>query len=231
MMKIKHPNRRAYNWLAYNINEQLLQRCTKMYKGTLYDLGAGESPYKYFFLQYADSYIAVDWAESLHDTNADIIADLNKTLPIESDMADVVVSLSVMEHLYEPQTMLNEAYRILKPGGDIILQVPWQWWVHEAPHDYFRYTTYGLQYLFKTAGFENIVIEPQTGYFTTAVLKWNYFTNRFVRGPAFTRWIINACLIPFWYIGQKISPLLDKLDRKWSLETAGYFVAANKPKR
>lgn len=229
MMIKKHPNCRAHNWLAYNINAQVLQRHTEMYKGTLYDLGAGESPYKIFFLQYADRYIAVDWAESLHDTNADIIADLNKPLPIESDMADAVVSLSVMEHLYDPQTMLNEAYRILKPGGNIILQVPWQWWIHEAPHDYYRYTPFGLQYLFEKAGFKNIEIEPQAGFFTTAILKLNYFTNRFVRGPVVARWMIKACLLPFWYVGQKVSPLFDKLDRKWSLETAGYFVTAHKP--
>jgi ubiquinone/menaquinone biosynthesis C-methylase UbiE len=80
-------------------------------------LGAGESPYKTFFLQHAKKYVAVDWAGSLHNTKADIAADLNKPLPIESAVADTVVSLSVMEHLCEPQTMLNEAFRILKPGG------------------------------------------------------------------------------------------------------------------
>ena len=77
---------------------------------------------------------------------ADIVADLNKPLPIESEVADVVVSISVLEHLCEPMTMLSESFRILKPGGSILLQVPWQWWIHEAPYDFYRYSPYGLNY-------------------------------------------------------------------------------------
>ena len=79
--------------------------------------------------------------------------------------------------------MLNEAFRILKPGGAIVLQVPWQWRVHEAPHDYFRYTPYGLKYLFEKAGFVDVVVEPQSGFFTMWILKMNYFSTRFIRGP------------------------------------------------
>ncbi len=229
-MKIsrKHSNRRAHNWIIYDIGDRFLLANSEHYKGTLYDLGAGESPYKDFFLEYADQYVAVDWAGSYHETKADIAADLNKPLPIDSEMADTVVSLSVMEHLCEPQTMLNEAYRILKPGGAIVLQVPWQWWIHEAPYDFFRYTPYGLKYLFEKAGFVDLVVEPQSGFFTMCILKVNYFSQRFIRGPRPVRWAIKAVLVPLWYLGQKAAPLLDKLDRNWALETSGYFVTATK---
>ncbi len=229
-MKIsqKHTNRRAHNWLIYDICDRFLLKHSSRFKGVLYDLGAGESPYKDFFLQYADRYIAVDWAGSFHDTKADIAADLNKPLPIASDVADTVVTLSVMEHLCEPQTMLNEAYRILKPGGEIMLQVPWQWRVHEAPYDNFRYTPYGLHYLLKKAGFADVVVEPQSGFFTMLFLKMNYFSQRFIRGPRLLRWLIKAVLLPFWYFGQIVAPLLDKLDRSWALETSGYYVTGKK---
>ena len=119
MISKNHSNRRAHNWLIYDIGDRFLLKNTKHYKGVLYDLGAGESPYKAFFLQHAQQYIAVDWAGSYHNTKADIAADLNKPLPIEPEAADTVVSLSVMEHLCEPQMMLNEAFRILKPGGGL----------------------------------------------------------------------------------------------------------------
>ncbi len=82
--------------------------------------------------------------------------------------------------------------------------------------------------MFEKAGFVNIETEPQAGYFTTTILKWNYFTNRFVRGPKLLRWAIKASLLPFWYLGQKIAPILDKLDRNWDLETSGYYVVAKK---
>jgi hypothetical protein len=52
----------------------------------------------------------VDWSGTLHELKADILADLNEPLPIEDQVADTVVSLSVLEHLREPQTMLNEAF-------------------------------------------------------------------------------------------------------------------------
>lgn len=228
MISQNHTNRRAYNWLAYQTNDHWLGKFIPLYKGTLYDLGAGESPYKKFFLQHAQQYIAVDWTGSLHNTKADIAADLNQPLPIASEVADTVVSLSVMEHLCEPQTMLNEAFRILKPGGGMVLQVPWQWWIHEAPYDFFRYTPYGLKYLFGKAGFVDVVVAPQSGFFTMWLLKFNYFTLRFIRGPRPLRWAIRAVLLPIWYLDQKAAPYLDKLDKNWAAEASGYFVTARK---
>jgi len=229
MISKNHSNRRAYNWLIYDIGDHFLLKYVNSYKGVLYDLGAGESPFKEFFLQYATQYIAVDWTGSYHDTKADIAADLNKPLPIDSGVADTVVSLSVMEHLCEPQVMLNEACRILKPGGAMVLQVPWQWWIHEAPYDFFRYTPYGLKYLFEKAGFVDVVVDPQSGFFTMWLLKMNYFSLRFARGPKPLRWLIKACLVPIWYIDQLLAPFLDKLDRNWAAETSGYYVTARKP--
>ncbi len=225
----KHSNRGLHNWLAYNIGDDFLKKKPYLYKGIIYDLGCGEAPYRDFFLKYADRYVGVDWAGSFHDTKADVAADLNKPVPIESEVADTVVSLSVMEHLCEPQNMLNEAHRILKPGGNIILQAPWQWWIHEAPYDFFRYSPYGLKYMFEKAGFTDIVIDPQSGFFTTWIMKFNYFTKRFVRGPKLAKAIALIALLPFWTIGQWVAPLLDKLDRNWSLESSGYFVTAKKP--
>ena len=223
-----HPNKKHHNWLMYKNYDRFLNKYTNQYSGTLYDLGCGEAPYKQFFLQYTKKYIGVDWNGSIHNTMADVVANLNKPLPIESEVADTVVSLSVMEHLCEPQTMLNEAYRILKEGGSIILHVPWQWSIHEAPHDYFRYTPYGLLYMIKKAGFDNIAVYPEGGFFTMWIMKANYYSVRIIRGPRFLRLILSSILIPLWYLGQFAAPCLDKLDRHWELETTGYFLTANK---
>lgn len=228
MISINHSNRSAHNWLVYNCGDKFLQKYAPMFKGVLYDLGCGEAPFKQFFLRTADQYIGVDWAGSYHETKADISADLNKLLPIKSEVADTVVSISVLEHLCEPQTMLNEAFRILKPGGEMLLQVPWQWWIHEAPYDFFRYTPYGLKHLFEKAGFVDVSVEPQSGFFTMWFLKMNYFSCRFLRGPRPLRWLIKGFLLPFWYVGQCAAPLLDKLDWNWEAETSGYYATARK---
>lgn len=229
MISRNHNNRRLHNWLAYDNGDKYLIRASSFYKGVLYDLGCGEAPYRDFFLRYAEKYIGVDWAGCYHATKADVVADLNIPLPIECGVADTVVSLSVLEHLCEPQTMLNEAFRILKPGGAIVLQVPFQWWIHEAPYDFFRYTSYGLKYLFEKAGFVDVIVEPQSGFFTMWILKMNYFSCRFICGPKPLRWLVKACLVPFWFTGQLLAPVLDTLDRNWAAETSGYFVTARKP--
>lgn len=114
---MRHSNRRLHNWLAYDLFDRGLSSSWRFLNGNLYDLGCGEAPYKDWFLQYADRYIGVDWTDSFHNIKADIVANLNEPLPIDESVADTVVSLSVMEHLSEPQIMLNEAHRILKPGG------------------------------------------------------------------------------------------------------------------
>ncbi len=225
----QHNNRQAHNWLVYDISDRFLEGSIPLFKGVLYDLGCGDSSYKDFFLGHAEEYVGVDWAGSIHETKADISADLNRPLPIESDIADTVVSFSVMEHLCEPQVMLNEAFRILKPSGKIVLQVPWQWWIHEAPYDFFRYTPFGLKYMFEKAGFEAIEVEAQSGFFTMLTLKLNYFTARFVCGPRLLQLTIRVGLTPFWYVGQKLAPILDKLDKNWAAETNGYYVTAKKP--
>ena len=179
-------------------------------------------------MQHADNYIGVDWTNTLHNSKADIVSDLNSKIEMDNDIADTIVSLSVMEHLCEPQIFLNESYRILRQGGVMVLQVPWQWTIHEAPYDYFRYTPYGLRYLFEKAGFKDVSIEAQSGFFTMLTMKINYFCMRVIRGPRIIRRFIKGMLIPFMFVSQVLAPLLDKLDINKDLDTTGYYVVAKK---
>lgn len=113
-----HSNCQPYNSIVYDINRDFLERLSVNIKGHLYDLGCGEMPYKDWLLNFADQYTGVDWGSSLHELKADILADLSEPLPIDSEVADTLLSLSVMEHLREPQVFLDEAFRILRGGGD-----------------------------------------------------------------------------------------------------------------
>ncbi|KXS89508.1 hypothetical protein OA58_21160 [Microcystis aeruginosa NIES-88] len=192
------------------------------YKGYVIDLGCGTTPYKNYILKVADQYIGVDWQNSLHNQdNVDVFADLCNQLPFEENYADTVVSFQVMEHLSEPNFFLSECYRILKSNGRIFITVPFMWHVHEEPHDYFRYTCYGLEYLLKKNGFVDLEIKENTGFWQMWVLKFNYHTRRFARGTLKYFWL------PIWWLGQTVSPLLDKYD-KHPQETASYTVLARK---
>ena len=122
-----HNNRGWHNWIVYNINDTYIKKYSKYLKGHLLDLGCGEAPYKKYFSQFAEKYTGVDWSKTLHNSGADIVSDLNIKLEIDDEIADSIISLSVMEHLYAPQIFLNESFRILKKGGNMVLQVPWQY--------------------------------------------------------------------------------------------------------
>ncbi|MGY0613168.1 class I SAM-dependent methyltransferase [Luteimonas sp. A501] len=219
--------RYAHNWLIKRLlNVQVRSRLPEI-TGAVIDLGCGTRPFEADIMASATSYLGVDWGNSLHGSHADVVADLNTRLPLESGIADHVVSFEVMEHLAEPNVMLSEAHRILRSGGRLTLSVPFQWWVHEAPYDYYRYTCHGLEHMLTKAGFYEIKVRPTSGFWSMMCLKLNYQLIRLVRGPKPLRVMLRAFLIPFWFTGQTVSPLLDRYWRE-PRETAGYFVTARK---
>jgi SAM-dependent methyltransferase len=217
------------NWLIFKRGNARLQTHFEKMHGVVYDLGCGTRPYEKMILEKADRYVGVDWSNTLHGLQADIVADLCQPLPLESDIADFVVSFQVMEHLCEPQIMLNESFRILRSGGKILLTVPFQWWIHEAPWDFYRYTRYGLEYMFRKAGFVDIEIKETSGFWVMWVLKFNYQSTRYIRrGPMFFRMLARGFLTPIWLAGQLVAPWLDKVDFN-PYEASGYIVTASKP--
>lgn len=221
-----HNNRKPHNWLLYDQVDRVLTRHAGYITGVLYDLGCGEKPFESYFRRYCSSYVGVDWASSQHDSKADIITDLNESVPVDDQVADTVVSISVLEHLHTPLMMLKEAQRILRPGGALLLQVPFMWHIHEEPHDYYRFTRYGLEHMLVQAGFRDIEIHATGGFWSTWFIKLNYQLIRLIRGPGLLRVLVKAVLYPFLHINQMLARFLDRIWFDGSKETQGYFVKA-----
>lgn len=224
-----HPIfRQTHNWLAKKNLNDCLHGVLTVFSGTVLDIGCGERPFEADVRLYADAYYGLDWSNSLHNMKADVIADANRPLPIFSESVDHVVSFEVLEHLSEPDVMLTEAFRVLKPGGKLSLSMPFQWWLHEAPWDYQRFTRHGLEHHLRKAGFADIDILPRGGFWTMWLLKLNYQLNRLPRGPAWMRGSMRVMFVPIFWINQTIAPWLDKI---WpdERETIGYFATARKP--
>src|SRR5207302_8350604 len=111
-------------------------------------------------------YVAVDDASTPYHAfgSLDVVCDLTQ-LPMASELFDTILCTQVLEHVPNPQLVLAEFVRVLKPGGRLFLTVPQSWEIHEAPRDYFRFTRYGLDVLFQSAGLDVVTINPRGGYF------------------------------------------------------------------
>jgi SAM-dependent methyltransferase len=108
--------------------------------------------------------VCVDWPGSHHASrHVDVFADLNAGLPLASSCADSVLLSDVLEHLAEPGHLLAEVARLLRPGGHLVLAVPFLYWIHEPPHDYFRYTEFALRRLCARAGLDVVSLEAYGG--------------------------------------------------------------------
>lgn len=132
--------------------------------GKLLDLGCGKVPLFGAYRNLVDEVTCVDWENSLHkNEHLDIVADLNEPLPLDSSNFDTVILSDVLEHIREPQQLMGEIFRVLKPGGKLIMNVPYFYWLHEEPYDYYRYTKHALKYLAEKAGMEVLEIESLGG--------------------------------------------------------------------
>jgi SAM-dependent methyltransferase len=133
-------------------------------KGNLLDLGCGQVPLYAAYRDLVDSVTCVDWANSLHpNQHVDLECDLSARLPFDAEEFDTIILSDVLEHLPEPSACWAEMARILRPAGTVILNVPFYFMVHEAPHDYYRYTQFALQRFAEQAGLEAVRLEPAGG--------------------------------------------------------------------
>lgn len=133
------------------------------------DISAGQCRYKPFFNH--AQYIAIDSAVGDPDwdfSKLDIIGDTLK-MPIKGESIDICLNFTSLEHYKDPVKAFKEFYRILKPGGQLFLYVPFVQVEHQIPHDYYRYTRYGLEYLCAQFGFNIEFIIPSNSIFETAL--------------------------------------------------------------
>ncbi len=115
-------------------------------KGRLLDLGCGKAPLHVAYRDHVASTTCVDWAESLHANPClDFIADLRDPLAFEDCSFETVLLSDVLEHIPDPEPLCGEISRVLTKGGHLLLNVPFYYWIHEQPHDFYRYTEFALR--------------------------------------------------------------------------------------
>ena len=188
------------------------------------DAGAGEGQYRRAF--HRQRYTGVDlgvgdptWNYARLDALADLAA-----LPFREASFDAALLVVTIEHLAEPAAALAEIARTLKPGAALLIAAPHEWEVHQAPHDYFRYTRHGLEHLLAKTGFVPAGITPAGGYF-------RLLARRLLNGLQFftggARWLLFVPAALLLVPPALILPLLDPLDRDRNF-TLGYICLARK---
>ncbi|HCS19773.1 MAG TPA: methylase [Bacteroidetes bacterium] len=126
---------------------------SSMLSGDLLDVGCGRKPYKALFA--VNKYIGLDIDNPGHShagEEVDVYYD-GKTFPFDTNSFDSALCNQVLEHVFNPDEFLSEIHRVLKPGGKLLLTVPFAWDEHEQPYDYARYSSFGLRHLMEKNGF------------------------------------------------------------------------------
>lgn len=188
------------------------------------DAGAGEATYRPHFAHCC--YVGVDlgvgdagWDYSRLDARADLAR-----LPFPDRSFAAVLNIVVLEHTREPARVVSELGRVLEPGGSLLLVVPQEWGVHQSPHDYFRYTRHGVEWLLGQAGLEPLEIQPAGGFFTLLGRRLLDSVLYFQGG---WRWLLLPAAAALAGPLGLMLPWLDRLDRNQDT-TLGYLCLARK---
>ena len=190
-------------------------------RGWMLDVGCGYQPYRRLF-SHVDRYVGLDTPGSgVLDVSGDALA-----LPFRAGAFDTVLCNQVLEHVPEPAQLLREVGRVLKPAGTLLLTAPQTWGLHHEPHDFYRYTKYGLRYLAESNGLQVVDIAATCGMWVTVTQRvadtvvYTYAAGR----PRWMLEILSMLLAPMLLAGQ----VADRLAGRRG-DTLDYVLVAIKP--
>jgi len=182
-------------------------------KGRLIDVGCGAMPYRDYYRN-AISVVGCDVDKSRGA--ASVVCPAHQ-VPSESNSFDTVVCTEVLEHVPDPIAVWREFYRILAPGGAVVLATPSYWPAHEIPHDYYRYTEHGLRYLAQSAGFCVAQVVPRGGMWAFYGQVGMHVVGHYMRARSIRR-LWNSFFL--WADRARLNPSI----------TLGWTIVAFKPK-
>lgn len=111
-------------------------------------------PYRSLFVC-ASAYHGLEIDQPRNRRNPNVTHFYNGDLfPMAGSAYQLVICSQVLEHAFNPEQLLTEIFRVLQPGGYLLLTIPFFWPEHEQPHDSQRFTSYGLRHRLAAIGFE-----------------------------------------------------------------------------
>jgi SAM-dependent methyltransferase len=152
--------------LVWPAIEEELKDYRHYFTGRVLNAGAGNRDLSAFV---PGELVNQDIAEGLHNGHIHIYSPLHR-IPREDGHFDAIICNAVLEHVRNPDEVLQEFHRVLKPGGYLYLCIPFLQPEHLDPADFQRYTKDGLRTLVIKHGFEVEKIEGAHSVYHT--LAW-----------------------------------------------------------
>jgi len=188
--------------------------------GRLLDAGAGDLLYKPLLEQHAQQYESLDVVDN---PNLNYQQDIQE-MDFDSCQYDTVFCRNVLEHVPDPWEAVREIFRVLKDGGHGIITVPHLAYLHNEPHDYYRFTSHALEKMATDAGFEIVEIRDVAGFFSFI----GYSLATFLLGTTYHIPLIGTLLLWVnWYL-QKSLVWLDGVTGNSRFFPLNYLIVVRK---
>lgn len=212
-------------FLNRKITRHKLETFLRKYRTDAYtlDIGCGEQPYNHLF----PNSIHVDYDNT---RKPDVVADIHHLEQFEDNTFECILCTEVLEHCYAPWIAADELFRVLKPGGLLLLSTRFIYPLHDTPTDYYRYTKYGLQQIFRQFHILELQEEAATEETIGIIFQRLAFQTKTKHGFIRLWWFILAELYGqrhhcFCHYGN-----LRHNGNQENILSSGYYLALQKPK-
>ncbi len=221
-MDIVNPSLTDFSYLDCQRRTQLIREvASRLPAGTtkiLLDIGGRGKPYAEYFRDRVLWHFVVDIEPG---ASVDFVGDA-RVLPVAEGSVNLVLCTQVIEHIPEPGRVLQEIFRVLRPGGTLILSVPAIFPQHGSPGDYWRYMPQGLAWLLRD--FRKIEIQGETGTVGSLFLVFNMYLYVFTGPWPWTRRLASLCICPITNLLGRAAAAIYRGDQFAS----NYFVVATR---
>lgn len=141
-------------------------------------------------------------------------------IPLPDKTFDILVTTKyLLEHVSEPEKVVREMNRVLKPGGEAFIIAAHIRRQHQAPYDYYRFTEFALEYLFKKCGFTDVKITATNG----AMITLTYYSYFFQRQTPMPKWLEKFFDLVYFWVIEPIGFFLDRFDKGYGRDLSLYF--------